>query len=216
MKIGYVILLFVLVFVLVFALLAINSPTLTHRGRTEHTYVLDHDFDTVRKVFVRNNPLEEIIAEMHGEILESHFDKLDFHVDRIFHPNWEVDGEGYAVIRINDPIQTDLRLRNKIHIDKNQLHSYMWLVHPVNGIQDLQDEMLFYREGDRTRVVHKTSMLYGLPIPRKLHGYMQQEVDKAVYSAPRKAEPAVRRAVNKYAKPKQRGLNIPLGNLLQR
>lgn len=214
MKIMFIAGLLLLVFCLVFVGLVLNSPTLTHSAKTEHIYVLNYNYDTVRKVFVRNNPIKEIISEMHGEILESHFDQLDFHVDRVFRPNWDIEGEGHAVIRIHEPIQTDLRLKNKIHIDKDKLYSYMWLVHPVNGIQDLQDELVFYRYGDKTKVTHKISMLYGLPIPKRMQSYMANEVDKSVYAASRRAETAVRRVVDKYAKPKRDGLTIPLVNLI--
>ena len=175
-----------------------------HRGGE---FYVEVPFKKVRRVMVRGNCLEEIVAYQHGEVLSQKWEDLDLSMRRL--TKWDVDGVGHLIVRVENPEMGTLVLpfRQEVAVREDHIDSKTKLIEPVGYLADYETNVQMVAEGNRTKIILSVSLEYGRRLPKNYVGYMDTKVQTAAEDGWERAKEALTAVI---AKHKDRRFVLPL------
>lgn len=165
-------------------------------------FYLDDDYDTVRKVFVRTDVVEKILAANNAEIVDKKIEGLSIGADRLFkNPNWVVDLNGFVKIRFNDPkFKKEIVLRQYANITPERLTLTGYMTHPQDELQRYQINLQLFREGSRTRA--ELNMLVGItyhaPNLKCIHDKVELALNNRLQEGVARTKSTIQSCVSQY------------------
>jgi hypothetical protein len=172
----------------------------TSSSAQEHTYMIEEKFEKVRKVMMKKDSLEYLASYQHGQLLDQEWDDLYISSDRLLTTKWNVDGQGWFVVRVHDEHAGELILRfnQTAHIDKDWLESTNELAETVGPLKEYKIEVRMDADGDRTKVWSRVSLTYERRLPESYKEYMDTTVEESVIRGLQKSKEAIQSLVAKY------------------
>jgi hypothetical protein len=176
-------------------------------AQKDNTYYLDESFDRVKKILVKTDSLEEIVAHQHGQLVSRNWSNLHASSERLL-KGWEINGSGEFVVRTTHPETGSMLLhfRQKVVIGST-INVISDLQEPVEYLKAYRTTLAMEPAGERTKVVSTVSLMYGRRLPLSYIAYMDKQVDQAGEQSIVRNEEAIRNLVQKY---KGRNFIIPI------
>lgn len=173
-----------------------------HRSTTKKfdTYMIEENFDQVKKVLVRTDALETLVSAQHGEVVHQEWDSLSFSSNRILTTKWNVDGKGEFTVKATDPHMGEvlLRFRQEVRVDEDWLKIDVFLAEPVGALREYRTVTHLSRDGERTKVHTVVSLIYERKLPRNYINYMDEIVEQSAQTTLDKSREAMRDLIAKY------------------
>jgi hypothetical protein len=182
-------------------------PVVTAEKVATDEYAIDLNFDKVRKIIVRCNALQSIVAQQYGEVVSQDWSKLDFQglID------WDLEGEGQFVVRFDNPnIPELLHFTQTVHITKDRIESRSGLIEPHGYLKDFVTETVWWNAGGKTSARSQVKIVYERRIPVNYKSYMEEEVAKAAEKSLKGSHDAIVALIEKNRN--RRFIGLPGGN----
>ena len=144
----------------------------------EDTYSLPFEFSRVKIVLMKNDVMEEIISNDHGEIIERKWDKFVLSGNRPFRDGININGSGEFLISKNEPDigKILLKFKQQVSLTRTEINSNVKLIEPIGHIKEIETTMQVIEKEKETLFKIRTYIKYERLIPRS----MIETVDKKV------------------------------------
>lgn len=167
-----------------------------------HTFYIQEDFDTVRKVMVRTNCLEEMVEVSNGTLVNRKWDKIQVGGNRLLDLDWFVEAKGYFTIVLdgNYVKGQHIKLKQSAFIEKDKMNTVTELLEPAGVLTGYRSEAKIYRSSGITRVdstvtVEATHKILHTPRIKK---YMDDQVRTGAQGSALSFEEGIKKVINKY------------------
>lgn len=180
-----------------------------HTQRTR-TFVLDRDFQEVRKSFVKGRFQEEILRVNNAQLLKKTWidKKLSIQKPLRYDRYWSFDGEMLATIQVAADGQKPITVEmvHDIHVAKDAIAIKATLAKPLEiGVTNLYQELEILPDGPgKTKVIVSVYIKLQRFIPSPWRDYAEKQVATAADSSVSNFEQVIR------AMPEVNGIVIPL------
>lgn len=150
--------LFLVVVANVAAAIILAAVVFTHlhqvRVKDRHSFTLDCDFETVRKVIVRTNAAERLLEASHARIVSQDWKGFALGADKIIRPNWVLDTSGTFTIEVSVPSlgTRTIVMGQTVHITNTKMILCSKLKSNADELKDYQIIMKLWQSGDKTEV----------------------------------------------------------------
>lgn len=163
------------------------------------TYTLDHDFEKVKKILVRTDSLEEVVAHQHGKVLSRQWNNLNISSQQLL-KNWEVDGTAQFSVEADHPDTGKIVLdfHQKVFVGSTRISVVATMIKPVGFLETYRTTLEFEPDGLRTKVISTVSLSYKRRLPRRYIPYMDGQVSAAADRGLTRGEEAIRQLIDKY------------------
>jgi hypothetical protein len=197
----FFILIAIFLFVFVFSSFNIFLEKHTFNVNQQNEYVLDCEFEKVKKILVRTDVLEEIISYEQGRLLDKKWNKLVFSSNRPLIDGIDIDARCEFLVLKNDHYLGDLKLRFKqdTHIDKSKIVSRTELMEPVGFMKKLQTEMLVSKKEKQTQFFVKNSIQYERTVPKKMVKEIYNNIENSLKTMLGNNQKVITDLVSKYS-----------------
>lgn len=173
----------------------------THSSEASNSvsYVIDAEFEQVKKIMVRTDALEAIISHEQGSLVDRKYNDVVLSSGSI-RQGFDIDAKSEFVVAKQDPDVGRLLLRfdQNVHLSKDGIMANTVLAEPVGYIKEVRTTMSMKPQGNQTSV---TTAIY-LRYERKVPKGMIEEVDRRVIEAAQRTlnnnKEAVLELVQKY------------------
>ncbi len=167
------------------------------------SYMIDLEFDKVKKIMTKTNALDEIISYQHGKVISHKTRNLTATTDKLLDlKQYEFHMDGEFVVEQKEPDAGLLRLHfsQKSFAGKDVIRSENRLMEPVGHIKDVSVTTLMEPapSGTQTKVTATCRIVYARRVPKNLIPYMDGKVDEAATRMQARGEEAMRALIDKY------------------
>jgi hypothetical protein len=177
------ILLTIIVILFVLMSYVLFVPRHSSNGYYSGVDYINQDFNTVRKVLVLNDCIEEIISQQHGELLNNEWEKFNITINKILGLKWEFDGVANLTVKFKDPHAGNLILflKQEIYIRNNLIENKIYLEKPVGALEQYNVHMRLTPDesGSKTKIEMTVSLQYSRNLPVTHIKYMDKKVQNA-------------------------------------
>lgn len=182
-------------------------PLLCHEFRhttvKEHAFYITSDFEHVRKIMVRTDASERLLAACGGEIVEKHVDSLNFSTDRLINGNFTLACQARLLLKMPDPQSGGymfLPVTQTAHVRPQELLSTIKLVHPVGNIHDQQIVLHMQPYGKMTLVRMRAVLEVRVhaPVWLKLEPVLKSRMEAGLNEATKKMQDTLIQVTEEY------------------
>lgn len=149
-------------------------------------FVIPTEFESVRRVLVRTNALEVLIAANGGEVVRHNWQGISLAVDKILQPsNWVVEASGDFEVRYDDEYYgiIILPLKQNVLITKSKMVIRVKLVQPTAHIQRYETEIVLSQHNRSSTIVEQsitTEILVTIPNSQEYEEYIEEQITNSV------------------------------------
>lgn len=166
----------------------------------EHTFVINENFDQVRKIMVRTNPLQTLVELRGNRLVEHKFDNLDLQMDRFRDPNWEIKGQGWFIVETNNEHigKQMLFFDQHVHVTKDYLFAEEIMKQPAGRLNGYSTTIEMFRDGEATKVRVRVFIRYSRKATEYHRTMIQSGVNEAASKEVQTTERGLQILVDRY------------------